>query len=620
MTYVLNQGVIEKSGSAVKPEELYRLGSFDALDKGLPVKLVVSKRPIEIKFELQLTPFPHFVLYFKNAAIDQSQIQSLVNFGYLVSGHERIHFVSPRIRASIAEATGELPLQRTIKLVRSLYLEGLCEPPPKKLIDELNKRRERRAETRRLFIKTLYPYQKEGVDWLSFCTENGVGTILADDMGLGKTAQIIALCCDILEENSEARILVTIPNPLIDNWIREFNVFSPELKPYLHYGPNRRGSSLALGRHNIILTPYTTMTSDIMMLEELHFDLGIFDEASLLKNPSSARSIAARKLDIGVAVAMTGTPVENSLMDAWALADLVFPGYLGSEANFKSKYLHAELTQTLAADLSDLESSLRQITLRRMKKDVLTQLPDKLDSHVPISMNDKERHTYEMLIDQMKQDLRAGGSGMLPLINKLQQFTAHPALIDSTISHDVNSLSKCSAKFELLMIKLELIRSSNQKVIIFATFRKAIDLIQGAIQQRFNITPSIIDGRTPNNERQAIIDQFSSLTGFAALILHPKTAGVGLNITAATNVIHYSRQWNPALENQATARAWRNGQTSAVNVHYLFYANTIEEEIDERIRLKKELSDQVLTIAESKETDKKIMISYLEGLRNGSNR
>ncbi|WP_140417073.1 DEAD/DEAH box helicase, partial [Vibrio cholerae] len=323
-----------------------------------------------------------------------------------------------------------------------------------------------------------------------------------------------------------------VPNPLLDNWKREFAFFAPNVEPYLHYGSARRGVSSALSEHNVVITPYTVMASDISMLEELCFDLAVFDEASMLKNPNSGRSIAARRLDVGVAIAMSGTPVENSLMDAWSLSDLVFPKYLGSQEDFKSRYVHRDLSETLNANLEELEASLRQITLRRMKKDVLEQLPEKLDIHLPVSQTESEKSAYNNIIEEIQND--ADGSGILPLINKLQQFTAHPALLNSKAPIDVRSLSAQSAKFELMLLKLDAIYQAGEKVIIFATFQKAIDLIKGAIKEKFGIVAGVIDGRTPNEERQPLIDDFSSSEGFDVLILHPRTAGMGLNITAAT--------------------------------------------------------------------------------------
>jgi len=612
MTYVINNGVIECDNVPILSEELYQQGRLNVICDGEVTSLIASKRPAELLFHFSVDPAPKFSVSFKGRLLDTQQLNSLKNQGYFISDRKRINFVNSEIRTYVDAAFGDLRLPSLIKFLRTLSQEGLCDQLPPDFLETLRTKRLRTAHHESLFVQELYPYQKQGVDWLSFCVDSGVGTILADDMGLGKTAQIIALCCDILEKNSNANILIVIPNPLLDNWVREFTFFAPQVEPYLHYGTARRRVSSALSGHSVVITPYTTMASDISMLEELHFDLGVFDEASMLKNPNSARSVAVRRLDIGVAVAMTGTPVENSLMDAWSLCDLVFPQYLGSQEYFKSHYVHRNLSETLNKNLEELEASLHQITLRRMKKDVLEQLPEKLDIHLPISQTESEKSAYENIIEKMQND--ADGSGILPLINKLQQFTAHPYLLNPDVPTDVRSLCAQSAKFELLLIKLDAIALTGEKVIVFVTFKKAIDLVKGAIQEKYGIAAGVIDGRTPNEDRQPLIDAFSSSVGFDVLILHPRTAGMGLNITAASHVIHYCRQWNPALEEQATARAWRNGQKSVVSVYYMYYANTIEETIDERILLKQQLSDRVVSVADEKETDKQIMLAYLETL------
>lgn len=433
-------------------------------------------------------------------------------------------------------------------------------------------------------------------------------------MGLGKTAQVIAVVCETIEREPDSRFLIVVPNPLLDNWIREFAFFAPSIAPAVHYGQNRHGLASSLVGYQVVITPYSTMTSDITLFEDLTFRLILFDEASLLKNPSSSRSLAARRLISDVKIAMSGTPVENSLIDAWALSDLVFEGYMGDRKSFSDAYVNNDIRDTLESNLTELEQSLRQITLRRMKKDVLGQLPAKQDIHIPVTAGDEERRGYEAIISAMKEDADNGGGGILPLINRLQQYTAHPALIDSSIKTDCNSLIATSAKLELVMMQLEKIRESGEKVIIFATFRGVIDLLKSAIREKFKIDAGVIDGRTPNENRQPLIDHFSVTDGFSVLLLHPRTAGMGFNITAATNVIHYCRQWNPALEEQATARAWRNGQKETVNVFYMFYANTIEERIDERLRLKQELSERVVSVTSDKETDKQIMLNYLESL------
>lgn len=612
MVYTIKNGIFKQNGIDTEAETLFRLGKVKAFLDGNETEFVISKRPAQILFIFEPCPSPVFALFFSGKALDDEQVNALVKYGYFITENRRVYFVSSRTNEHLANAYSDLPLFKLLKFLRTLHQEGLISDFPSGLLEQLRSNQKQEAHYKNLFIKSLYPYQVDGVNWLSFCAENGIGTVLADDMGLGKTAQVIALCCDVLEKNKESKVLIVVPNPLLDNWVREFQFFAPSITPYLHYGKSRRGVATAFDEHNVIITPYTTMASDISMLEDMYFDLAIFDEASMLKNPKSSRSLSARRLNIGVAVAMSGTPVENSLMDAWSLTDLVFEGFLGSQEHFKSNYVHQDLSETLDNNLEELENSLRQITLRRMKKDVLKQLPEKLDIHIAVSLGEKEKENYEALIDEMQAE--SVGGGILPLINKLQQFSAHQALIDPTIGHDVKSLIKHSAKFELLMLQLDKIVNNNEKVIIFATFQKAIDLVQGAIKERYDVLPGIIDGRTPNEERQPLIDAFSSSLGFDVLLLHPRTAGMGLNITSATNVIHYCRQWNPALEEQATARAWRNGQDSVVNVYYMYYADTIEEEIDKRLQLKQQLSDRVVSVTDDKETDKQIMLTYLERL------
>ena len=615
MVYTINDGLIEVDGIPLAPERLFTLGKFAAYGEKGEIDLIVSRRPADLSFDFDPDATPCFSIIFKDARLDRSQVEALVARGYFIAGNKRVHFVSERLRQHVIAASGELLLPILLKLLRDLRREALIGEVPVALVDRFRDKKQGARAYDKLFVRDLYPYQKYGVDWLIFCAQNGIGTVLADDMGLGKTAQVIALCCDILQHNPDGRILIVVPNPLLDNWSKEFRFFAPSLLPYRHYGQFREGMSSALEMQNIIVTPYTTLASDIAMLEEIAFDLVLYDEASMLKNSHSARSAAARRLDAVASVAMSGTPVENSLMDAWALCDLVFPGYLGDEQDFRSRYVHRDLNETLKSDLNELEQSLRQITLRRMKKDVLAELPEKIDIHTAITAGEDERKFYDVIINEMQQERTKGGGGILPLINKLQQYTAHPALLDPSIPHDVKSLAAHSAKFELMLMTLDAISASGEKVIIFATFHKVIDLLSSAIREKYGITAGVIDGRTANENRQPMIDFFSATAGFAVLLLHPKTAGMGLNITAAANVIHYCRQWNPALEAQATARAWRNGQKSVVNVHYLYYADTIEEMIDERLRLKQALSEQVVTVTEYKESDKELMINYLEMIR-----
>jgi SNF2 family DNA or RNA helicase len=308
---------------------------------------------------------------------------------------------------------------------------------------------------------------------------------------------------------------------------------------------------------------------------------------------------------------MTGTPVENNLLDVWSISNIVSPGYLGDKTGFKKRYMEKNISDTLENDLSGLESTISQIMLRRMKVDVLEDLPEKIDIHQPILMPNAERIEYDNIVSDIRNNAE-DGARVLQEITKLQQFTSHPCLTDGVnVDLNVDQLLSRSAKLSRLIELLEEIASRSEKVLIFANHLAAIDLLQRLVKEKFGIDGYNIDGRVDPLERQNRIDLFSGIEGFSVLILNPKTAGMGLNITSANHVIHYSRQWNPALEEQATSRAFRNGQTKDVNAYYLFYADTIEEVIDERLRLKRQLADSVVSVVDIKANELDFFIEHI---------
>lgn len=615
----LQNGCVVRAGpeltGPVEARELYFLladPSSRQLMSDAVGRLSISRRPLRLHYKaaMQGTRLG-FEPVWKGVPLDEDEATKLGDLGYLIRD-EKVYFIEDEGREELRTALQEAALAVALPLLRKLHAEGRLESSFAEITSELVNASKFSAHPGALFIRELYPYQRQGVDWLCFCVRHGIGTILADDMGLGKTAQLIATICDTIARDGAARILVVVPNPLIENWRREFGVFAPDIVPYIHHGAVRTGLAEDLLRHSVVITPYTTLASDISLFSEMHYRLVVFDEASMVKNAQSARARAAFSLQADSKITATGTPVENSLVDVWTIADLALPGYLGPLGEFNRRYVGKNAGESLGRDLGELEESLRSITLRRMKADVLEQLPEKRDIHYPVTMQPAERTAYEGVITELRSDAATGGQNMLALINRLQQFTSHPILLSGEADSSIEALCSASGKFELLLVLLDGIRASGEKVLIFATYQRMIDLIASAVEKRFGIVASVIDGRTPNTERQPIIDSFSTSPGFAVLVLHPRTAGMGFNITAATHVIHYSRQWNPALEMQATARAWRNGQTREVSAYYLFYAGTIEELVDERLRQKQMLSDAVVTVADEKEPDKHLVLNYLE--------
>lgn len=453
------------------------------------------------------------------------------------------------------------------------------------------------------FIRKLYDYQKEGLKWLQYCCLNKIGGILGDDMGLGKTAQVIALIAWCIERDVLKNILIVVPSTLLENWIREFMFFAPSLKPYIHHGALRSGSIELLLKESIVVTTYSMIINDQYLFNKIRWGVIILDEASLIKNPNSERKISLKDIDAEVKIAMTGTPVENSLIDLWSISDFVLPGYLGTIDSFTSKYVKRNIEQTLnESDLITLRNDVSFIMLRRKKEDVLDSLPEKVDIHQALQMNEFEAALYneerELILSKMKTDNFAN---VLTLIQNLRQYTTHPLLLEpgKFQKSDLKTLIQLSTKFTRTIEILDEIKVRKEKVIIFTDYLQMIDAFKRVLQEYYSQEIFTIDGRVDISERQNRIDLFSAVEGFGVIVLNPRTAGMGLNITAANHVIHYTRQWNPALEEQATARSYRNKQSKNVNVYYLYYVNTIEELIDFKLRTKSALSKEVITETEN---------------------
>lgn len=617
--YTLNNGAVccstENGFCDLQAKELYdiiKTFEWKRFASDELASLQPLRKPATLTFEVTIDAnIIIFKAFWQGKELSECESKTAKSLGYFIRD-ERLFFLSEDGLNELYSLNNGPSIQTSISAIRTLKLSSRLISAPDNIVSLIRESEAALPRETELFIRALYPYQVKGVEWLCFCISYGLGTILADDMGLGKTAQIIAAICDLISKDPMCNILLVVPNPLLENWRREFSYFAPSVEPFLHYGSGRTGLSIDLQRYNVVITSYNTLTSDISMLTEIQFHLAVFDEASLVKNPKSSRTVASNLVRAKVKFAVTGTPVENHLSDAWSLSNLVVPGYLGTYKEFDRLYVGKNITETLSLNLSELEVSLRQILLRRMKSEVLKEIPIKQDIHLPITMQENERESYEKLISTLRDDLASDYRNILAIITKLQQFTCHPSLLTGDVNSPISQLCASSGKFELMVNYLDKIFDSGEKVLVFATFHKMIDILANLAESRYGLKSLCIDGRTPNDLRQEHIDEFSASIGFNMLILHPRTAGMGLNITAATHVIHYSRQWNPALEMQATARAWRNGQKKPVTVYYFYYCNSIEEIIDSRLRQKQELSDSVVTTVDEKESDKQLLLNYLE--------
>lgn len=445
------------------------------------------------------------------------------------------------------------------------------------------------------FKANLYDYQKSGLTWLKAIVDEGLGCVLADEMGLGKTLQIIALLtCYKNEEGSTC--LVIAPATLLENWRREFVKFSPRLSVLIHSGLERTGFPSALKKYDVIITSYDLAVRDQGMLGMIRWDFVILDEAQAIKNPETHRAKAVKNLDRQYSIAVTGTPVENRLLDLWSIMDFACPNLLGSYADFNKIY-----TDDIES-AERLEKIVTPLILRREVSEVARDLPEKIVIPQAVVMTQMEKEEYEHLRLKARQEY-GQHAGLVSLL-LLRQYCTHRLLIDEfALSSDHASTPLSSSKFQRLLEILEEIFAHSGKAIIFTSFHKMTDMIATEIPICFEVPSWQIDGRTVIPERQAIVDQFSNHEGPAVLVLNPKAAGTGLNITAANHVVHYNLQWNPAVEDQATSRAYRRGQDRPVTVHRLFYPLTVEEIINERLERKRDLAETAVIGTEGKLMD-----------------
>ncbi len=429
------------------------------------------------------------------------------------------------------------------------------------------------------FRGRLFPYQQSGYGWLSFMATQGIGCILADEMGLGKTVQVVCTVMRLRELGQPAALIVA-PATLLENWRREFGKFTPSATVLIHRGSRRAGLANDMAGYDVVVTSFETAVSDISLLTDMTWSAVIVDEAQGIKNPDAKRTGALKRLPRSFAIAVTGTPVENSLRDLWSVTDFVAPNLLGTLNQFEKDH-----PDTIQGAL-DIEPRVTPIVLRRRVRDVAKDLPERIDIPVALEMSATSAGEYERLRQEAHQ--KYGRSGGLVALGILRQFCAHPWMADCFSEDDA---AVCSPKLTRTLEILEEILACGEKAIIFAAFQEAVDLVAAQISNRLGVRSTVIDGRTPVPARQVLVDEFGAYSGTATLVMIPKATGVGLNITAANHVIHYTPEWNPAIEDQASARAHRRGQDKVVRIHRLFYSGTVEEVMSDRMEMKRGLAD-----------------------------
>lgn len=446
----------------------------------------------------------------------------------------------------------------------------------------------------------LFDYQAQGVAWMADRTRKAGGFILADEMGLGKTIQVIALLLQF-RPSPESPALIVAPTTLLTNWQQELIKFAPSLTHLLHRGAGRAGLARDLQRADIIITTYDTLSLDRALMESVRWKWIILDEAQAVRNPETARRQAIEGLSRDHLVPMTGTPVETTLRDLWSLMDLALPGLLGSLDSFEASY------DDEVDDAGALSAIVGGLILRRRVEDVASDLPERIDIDLPVDSDQKFHDKYaqvrERVIEKYPQ------AGHLVAVNQLSMYCAHHAFAERegvAIEEVLRNLPYNQLLSPKLETTLELLYEAfmnGRKVLIFSNFNGTVELFKRVAGTLPKAYWNAINGSTAQGDRQKIVEEFSHYDGPGCLILNPNAAGAGLNITAATIVIHFTLYWNPALEAQASARAHRRGQTQPVRVYRLYYPETVEEIMLERSRRRREMGDAAMQDAEAEKAD-----------------
>lgn len=434
----------------------------------------------------------------------------------------------------------------------------------------------------------LRPYQVTGYRWLSTLAQHGLGGILADDMGLGKTLEAIVY----MKSRPGKLHLVVCPTSLIYNWEEEFHTFAPQMRVRVISGaPEERKELLKTdGDTDVLITSYPLLRRDCEQYQRLSFDSMFIDEAQFIKNPGSQSAKSVKKIPAEHRFALTGTPVENSLSELWSIFDYIMPGYLLTYHKFQERYEKPIIREESKEDLERLTARIKPFILRRMKKDVLTELPDKIESRMVTEMTEQQKLVYLSYLNHVRENLDSRNQiQILSALTRLRQICCHPSTFIENYDGD-------SGKLELLMEQLPGLLENGHRVLIFSQFTTMLSII-GERLTAAGISYFYLEGATKSDDRISMVNHFNQGEREVFLI-SLKAGGTGINLTGADTVIHYDPWWNPAVEEQATDRVYRIGQTSTVHVIRLLTKDTIEEKIHKLQEKKKKLSESVIEARE----------------------
>lgn len=459
--------------------------------------------------------------------------------------------------------------------------------------------------------KILRDYQVTGVKWLYNIYKCGFGAVLADEMGLGKSIQLIYFIKEVLKEKKDAKILIIAPTSLIYNWKNEFDKFGSELKYKVIAETKSKREELLnhLDDTNIVITTYGLIREDKEIYQNINFEVIAIDEAQNIKNNTAQMTKVIKSLNGTVKFALTGTPLENSVLELWSIFDFIMPGYLTSILSFQRKYAIKEVDDESIKALDSLKEQIKPFILRRKKKDVIKELPDKIENNIYLELTKEQKKIYVAELEKTQKELNEliGSEGftkarfkILQLLTKLRQIC-----IDPNIVYD--NYKGGSTKIEELVPLIKQIIDNGHKILLFSSYKTAIDIVNRELTNN-DISCYVIDGSVPSKKRMELVDKFNN-DNTNVFLITLKAGGTGLNLTSADVVIHLDLWWNPQVENQATDRAHRIGQKNTVEVIKLICKGTIEERILELQNKKKVLMD---TLIEGEDRDQNIISKLSE--------
>ena len=471
---------------------------------------------------------------------------------------------------------------------KAIYLEKLIEDEDlsfvngskyvSNVVKKFDKVKSKNYEIPKDLNATLRDYQVSGFEFFKTLSDYQFGGILADEMGLGKTIQTIAF----LLSNKDKKSIVITPTALIYNWKNELEKFAPTLKVgLLHAAKSEREKILDnIDNYDVILTTYTTYKNDIDKYKNINFDYCIIDEAQKIKNPDAIITKAIKNVNAKVKFALTGTPIENNLMELWSIFDFIMPGYLYNKSKFKSIFVNND------KNIIELKNLIKPFILRRTKKEVITELPDKIEQKIIIDLEKEHKRAYKGYVNLITRKIKENNQDNITVfsyLTKLRQLCLSPELM-------VKNYQGKNSKLDVLINIIN--DSSDEKILVFSQFTKVLEVIGKRLNEE-NISYSYLDGKTSAKDRVKLVEEFNTNNNKVFLI-SLKAGGTGLNLTSANIVVHFDPWWNPAVEDQASDRAHRIGQKNVVNVIKLIAKGTAEERVINLQETKKELIEDVI--------------------------